>query len=310
MKWSGSGCGVLVVVCACRSTSSDTVLAPATPTLAASAPSFDAGTTNSMDAGSSIAPPQSPTTTSAATRASRTLPPLSAGSAFIRLPVAGFRDAIVSVPLGVTRPRPVLVALHGNFDRSEWQCETWHDITRGYPFILCPRGIPRRDVPAKWDRWEYSSMDQTDRELEAGLAALREEFGEYVAPGPVLFTGFSLGAILGVGILKRHPGQYGPVVFSEGGNENWSAATVRKIAPTDGDAGSSNGLRILYACGQTDCMAKSKATSKIIERAGGEVRVVSGGNVGHMYDGPVAAAIAREWPWLIQGDSRWTAASE
>ncbi len=202
----------------------------------------------------------------------------------------------------------MLVALHGNFDRPEWQCETWRDITQGYPFILCPRGILRRDVPAKLDRWEYSSMDQTDRELEAGLAALRKQFSQYFAPGSILFTGFSLGAILGVGILKRHPGQYGPVVFSEGGNENWSVATVRKIAPIDDDAGSTHALRMLYACGQTDCVAKSKATSKIIERAGGEARVVSGGNVGHLYDGPVAAAIAREWQWLIQGDSRWTAA--
>ena len=148
-------------------------------------------------------------------------------------------------------------------------------------------------------------MDKTDRELEAGLASLRAEFAQYIAPGPILFTGFSLGAILGVGILKRHAGQYGPVVFSEGGNENWSVATVRKIAPLDADAGTSASLRLLYACGQADCVAKSKATSKIIERAGGAARVVSGGNVGHMYDGPVAAAIKREWAWLIQGYTRW-----
>jgi predicted esterase len=203
----------------------------------------------------------------------------------------GFRDAIVAVPLGARQLRPILVALHGNFDRPEWQCETWRDITKAYPFILCPRGIPRRDVPAKWDRWEYSSTDKTDHELEAGLAALREHFAEYIAPGPVLFTGFSLGAILGVGILKRHPGQFGPVVFTEGGNEGWSASTVP--------------LRVLFACGQADCIPKSKATGKIIERSGGEAQVVSGGNVGHMYDGPVAEAVARKWEWLIAGDERW-----
>ena len=157
----------------------------------------------------------------------------------------------------------------------------------------------------KWDRWEYSSTDKTDQELEAGLSALRQQFADYIAPGPVLFTGFSLGAILGVGILKRHPGQYGPIVFSEGGNEGWTSATVKKIAPQDGDAGDEIRLRLLYACGQADCVAKSKTTIKIIERAGGEARVVSGGNVGHMYDGPVAEAIARQWDWLVQGDSRW-----
>jgi predicted esterase len=198
----------------------------------------------------------------------------------------------------------LLVALHGNFDRPEWQCETWRDITDGYPFILCPRGVPRRDVSAKWDRWEFASLESTDRELEAGLSVLKREFNSYVAPGPILFTGFSLGAILGVGILKRHPEQYAPVVFSEGGNENWSLATARRLLAIESDSGSP-GLRILYACGQTDCVAKSKATIKLIERAGGEGRVVSGGNVGHMYDGPVAEAIKREWTWLVRNDTRW-----
>ncbi len=233
------------------------------------------------------------------------LPPLSGVAEFIKLRVPGFLDAILFVPLGATSTRPVLVALHGNFDRPEWQCETWRAITDGYPFILCPRGIPRRDVSAKWDRWEYSSLERADRELEAGLQALHEEFSRYISPGPVLFTGFSLGAILGVGILKRHPGQYGPVVFSEGGNERWSSATVRTIAPLDADGGTNVPLRVLYACGQADCVFKSKATAKIIEGAGGQVRVVSGGNVGHMYDGPVAEAIKREWAWLIQDDPRW-----
>lgn len=233
------------------------------------------------------------------------LQPLTAEGPSIQLAVSGFRDAVVSVPLGARTPRPILVALHGNFDRPEWQCETWRDITKGYSFVLCPRGIPRRDVPAQSDCWEYGSMDQTDRELEAGLLALRDRFGQYIAAGPVLFTGFSLGAILGVGILKRHPGKYGPIVFSEGGNEGWSMATVKKIVPQTDDAGTFLPLRLLYACGQTDCLSKSKATGKLIERAGGQVRVVSGGNVGHMYDGPVAQAIANEWQWLIQDDPRW-----
>jgi poly(3-hydroxybutyrate) depolymerase len=292
---------VATVPLACRTTASDAALTSARPS------SLSQTANGEQDPGRLDAAAHS---TSSASATAQEVPvakltPLSAQSAFVKLPVTGFRDAIVFVPVGATTPRPVLIALHGNFDRPEWQCETWREIAADYPFILCPRGIPRRDVPAKWDRWEYSSMDQTDRELQAALQALRDEFGQYIAPGPVLFTGFSLGAILGVGILKRHPGQFGPVVFSEGGNENWSAATVRKIAPVDGDAGSGGPLRILYACGQADCVGRSKGTAKIIERAGGQARVVSGGNVGHMYDGPVAAAIKREWTWLIEGDPRW-----
>jgi len=290
-----------MLLVSCRAAPSDTALASARPSRAANSRDTEQ-LQRELDAAEKL------TTTATANPSaapSAQLSPLTAGSDFMKLPVSGFRDAIVSVPLGATLPRPVLIALHGNFDRPEWQCETWRDITGGFPFILCPRGIPRSDVPAKLNRWEYASMDKTDRELEAGLTALRDEFAQYIAPGPILFTGFSLGAILGVGILKRHAGQYGPVVFSEGGNENWSIATVRKLTQIDADAGTLSPLRLLYACGQADCIVKSKATSKVIERAGGEARVVSGGNVGHMYDGPVAAAIKREWAWLIQGDSRW-----
>src|SRR5664280_625056 len=299
-----SCCGLLAafLLCTCRSVTRDATQAPA---IRAANPHLSTEV-------SSVASAVVSSPVASANRSRESTPPPSPGRAplgaaghYIPLSVVGFRDAIVAVPLGARQSRPVLVALHGNFDRPEWQCETWRAITKAYPFILCPRGIPRRDVPAKWDRWEYSSTDKTDHELEAGLAALRERFAEYIAPGPVLFTGFSLGAILGVGILKRHPGQYGPVVFTEGGNEGWSASTVRKIMPQDQDAGAATTLRVLFACGQADCIPKSKATSKIIERSGGETQVVSGGNVGHMYDGPVAEAIATKWGWLIAGDERW-----
>ncbi len=234
------------------------------------------------------------------------LPPLTAENPLVALPVPGFEEAVVSLPLGATEPRPVVLALHGNFDRPDWQCSVWREITKGFPFVLCPRGILRRDVPRSWDRWEWASIERTDREIEAALAAMREKYADYLAPGPVLFTGFSLGAILALGIMERHPQQYGPVVLTEGGENGWTKARVRKIFGELGDAGSSPHAKVLFACGQQGCVGKSRALAKRLERYGLSVRVVLGKGAGHTYDGPVADAILGEWPFLVEGDERFS----
>jgi predicted esterase len=226
------------------------------------------------------------------------LEPLAGEAPLVALPVPGFGEATVSLPLGATSPRPVVVALHGNFDRPEWQCEVWRGISGGFPFVLCPRGIPRRDAPKSLDRWEWASVDKTDRELEAALAALSERYGPYVSQGSVLFTGFSLGAILGAGILALHPERFRWAVLTEGGYDGWSASRARQFA-------GEGGARLLFACGQGNCLAKSRAATKVLERAGVEVRTADGGKAGHTYDGAVAEAVAREWTWLTSGDPRW-----
>jgi hypothetical protein len=214
----------------------------------------------------------------------------------LSLAVAGFRDAIVSVPTGATEPRPVVVALHGNFDRPEWQCEVMREISDAYAFVLCPRGIRRTDVPKSWDRWEYGALQTVKQELAAGLAALGERFAGYVAEGPVVFTGFSLGAILGRPIVRDDPARFPRVVFTEGGSDGWDFQRFKQ----------GGGLRVLFACAQAGCPQNRRAVARQAERFGVEVRVADGGNAGHTYDGPVARAIKAEWAWLVEGDARWT----
>jgi len=214
----------------------------------------------------------------------------------VSLPVAGFRDAIVSVPTGATEPRPVVVALHGNFDRPEWQCEVWREIIDAHAFVLCPRGIRRTDVPKSWDRWEYGALATVRQELAAGLAALEARFAGYVAEGPIVFTGFSLGAILGRPIVRDDPARFPRVVFTEGGGDGWNFQRFQERG----------GLRVIFACAQAGCPQNRRAVARQAERFGVEVRVADGGNVGHTYDGPVARAIKADWAWLVEGDPRWT----
>jgi predicted esterase len=228
------------------------------------------------------------------------LPPLSADGQFAALEVEGHLPATVSLPLGTTEPRPVVVALHGNFDRPEWQCDVWRDITAGYPFVLCPRGMPRTDVAKSLDRWTYAGGQPAEKELLAALEALEQRFAEYIAPGPIVYTGFSLGAIIGVSILRKHPERFQRAVLIEGGNKRWSRANARAYAQ-------GGGKRVMFACGQVGCQHLGRQAARLLEAEGVEVKVGYNGTVGHTYDGKVADAVAERWVWLVQGDERWPA---
>jgi len=242
-------------------------------------------------------------TTDAAANSSATttlarLAPLVADGDLIALSVAGFREAVVSVPTGATSPRPIVLALHGNFDRPEWQCDVWRTITRARAFVVCPRGIPRPDAPRSLDRWTYGKGSDVRAEVQAALAAVRTRFEGYVAGGPLLYTGFSLGAIHGVGIVAGDGQTFPRAVLVEGGHDGWTAARAKAFA-------AAGGKRVLFACGQRACKADAAQARKNLKREGVETELVYGGEVGHTYDGPVAAEISRVWPWLVGDDARW-----
>lgn len=214
------------------------------------------------------------------------------GAPLVSLLVPGFGDAVVSVPLGAKTPRPLALALHGNFDRPEWQCDVWRRITRGEVFVLCPRGVPRKDVPPSLDRWEWSSQSKTKAELVAAVAALRARYPRHVRPGPVVFTGFSLGAILGASLIQDPALEVGAAVLVEGGYRGWTASKAKALAPR---------LRhLLFACGQTDCRnAYRYQLAALFERAGLSSTVVADVKAGHTYDDPLAALVQAEWPSIL-----------
>jgi dienelactone hydrolase len=223
------------------------------------------------------------------------LAPLAEAGTLIDLEVPEFREAVVAVPARSTQPKPVVLALHGNYDRPEWQCEVMRDITKAYSFILCPRGIPRRDAAKSENRWEYGSIQQLKREIDAGLSAMRSRFAGHVAEGPIVFTGFSLGAILGRAIVTAEPDRFPRVVFTEGGGDGWNFKQFKQ----------GGGLRVVFGCAQNGCAAARRNAARQASLAGVEVHIADGGNIGHTYDGKVARAIQAEWTWLVEGDERW-----
>jgi pimeloyl-ACP methyl ester carboxylesterase len=234
-------------------------------------------------------PPPSPPST----------PALAAEGPLVEIPVPGFGSAIVSLPLGATKRRPVLVAAHGNYDRPEWQCMVWREIVGDSAFILCPRGVARPDSPSRDDvRFTYDSNAALEREIDAGLAALAALFPEHVDPGPVVHAGFSLGAIQGVPIATRTPAKRPRLVLVEGGHDKWTAEAAAAFAK-------GGGARVLFVCAQKWCTNDAKRAAARLERAGVMTRVVHSAEVGHRYDGPVAEEARKALPWVLEGDARW-----
>jgi dienelactone hydrolase len=217
----------------------------------------------------------------------------------VDLPLLGHPAAVVSLPLGAESPRPVVVATHGNYDRPEWQCEVWREIVGDKAFVLCPRGIARPDSPSPDDiRFTYSNNQALERELVAGLDALRAQYPDHVAAGSVLYTGFSLGAIMGIAIATRAPSTFPRLVLVEGGHDGWTPDAVKAFA-------GGGGRRVLFVCSQPGCTAAAKVAAARLAKAGALANVVRGPDAGHRYDGPIAAQTSKALPWVLEGDERW-----
>jgi predicted esterase len=228
-------------------------------------------------------------------------PPLTALSPIVGFGVEGFGEAVASLPMGARGRRPVIIATHGNYDRPEWQCEVWREIVGDRAFVLCPRGTRRPDSPSASDvRFTYDSNLSLEREVDAALAALVALFPEHVDAARPIYTGFSLGAIMGVSIASRRPATYPRAVLVEGGHDKWTPAAAKAFVE-------GGGRRVLFVCSQAYCAGDARAAAGRLARAGAEVKVVRGPDVGHRYDGPTAEATKQALPWLVEGDDRWAA---
>jgi hypothetical protein len=208
----------------------------------------------------------------------------------VPLAVEGFADAAVSLPLGTHEKRPIVIAVHGNYDRPEWQCGVWRAIVRDRAFVLCPRGIARTDSPSKNDvRFTFANGVAMGKELDEGIAALRARWPEFAGDLRV-YTGFSLGAITGVAWLLKD-GHAPIAVLTEGSHAQWTPGAISSFAKR-------GGKRVLFACGQPSCVSAANAIATSMKKAGVDSKVVYGKGVGHGYDGAVASAIAGELGWL------------
>jgi hypothetical protein len=230
---------------------------------------------------------------------SNLLAPLESDPPIVSLPVPGFLDAVLSVPLGARTPRPVVVATHGLWDFPEGVCDNWRWIVGDRAWVLCPRGEARPNRS-----FHYRSGADLAREIEAGIQALDERYPGYVDTGPRMYAGFSLGAILGAWIVVHDPAHYPRAVLIEGGEDRFSAAAASAYAR-------GGGQRVLFACGLKFRVDPANRAAERLRKAGVPAHVVLGklpetGQFIHWYNGPVAAETRAQLDWLFEDDPRWS----
>ena len=219
------------------------------------------------------------------------LTPLSADAWLVDLDVPGFGKAALAVPLGATTPRAIVIALHGAADRPEWACSALRSIAGPAPFVLCPRGVQRADFPATDPRFTFASADATASELRAALKELKRRFGLHVAPGPVIFAGFEVGADRVAWITSQEPAFFSRVLLIEPDPSSWPSSQAALFAR-------SGGQRALFASGPAH---RDEVAQKAIltGRAGAQARFsFLGAAQQPVLDAPTRALLKKEWSWL------------
>jgi pimeloyl-ACP methyl ester carboxylesterase len=215
-----------------------------------------------------------------------------------RLPVKGFRAAEVVAPAAAAGQRPVVVALHGNFDRPEWNCEALPALVKGRAWILCIRGKPRSDTPKSWNRWTYSSRRRVLQEVDAALAALKEKYPGRVDPSAPVLAGFSLGAIYSARFAVAQPARFPRLYLVEGSHKVWTYKAMRRFARKGGKA-------VLFGCGRRGCGAQSRRICRGLKKLKVWCTEVTVPGLGHSYTDPLPARALPGFREMMGADPRW-----
>jgi predicted esterase len=242
--------------------------------------------------------------TSAEAPAPATAQGLSSPTPLVTLEVTGHTPSTVSLPIGATSPRPVIVATHGAGDRAEWHCELWRRIVRDNAFVLCPPGRRMDErVPHAEAAYYYPDHLVLETEVKAALAALEARFADHVDTANAIYTGFSQGAIMGALVIVLLADRFPRAVLVEGGHgsfHEWSPYAAKKYAAGGGE-------RVLFACGSPYCVRSASRSARYLEQAGVATRVVHAEGAGHSYGDTMEAEIAKSFAWIVEGDARWSA---
>ena len=137
-----------------------------------------------------------------------------------------------------------------------------------------------------------------DRELSAGVTALKSRFQLYVDEKSLVYAGFSRGAFLGASIIAKHPDKFGRAILIEGGQSAWTQDGAPQFAQR-------GGKRVLFACGQPSCMDESEPIAQLLRAQKMDARVVIGQGEGHGYKRQVKDELKKNFDWVVAGDPAW-----
>ncbi len=213
------------------------------------------------------------------------------------LPPAGAKDktryGMVTVPLGAREPRPLVVALHGGSDRPEWACSAWRSISEGHAFVVCPRG------PGSESALGWSSTADTRMRVDRAVAAARVRFADWIAPGPTVLVGFSMGATQAALLAASDPARYPRVVLAESSYAPEAATTF------SGPWAKGGGERAIFLCTTPGCPGVYRIAAKAVARNRVPARLNDAKTTSHGMWAEVVQSMRRDWPWLVEGVAGW-----
>ncbi|WP_394830448.1 alpha/beta hydrolase [Pendulispora rubella] len=197
-------------------------------------------------------------------------------------------QAVVSVPMGATEPRPLMLAMHGAGDRHDWACGGWRLGNDAYPFIVCPRGTPMGGNVYAW-----SSAEQIERLGLQAIEEVRRRYGSYVATTPVTYAGFSQGATAAAPFLVRRASEFPTILLAEGAYASTASPDFARRLARGGVQ------RVVLVCGTGHCFENARRARPVLERAGLTVFVGGDASSGHNLNLPMQRALRRSWkPWF------------
>jgi predicted esterase len=194
--------------------------------------------------------------------------------------------------------RPVLLVLHGNADRPEWICPVFAQLAAHRAWVVCPRGVLRRDVPAQLDRWNFGTMAAVRTEADAALEALKARFPGRVDLDKPVIAGFSLGGYLSSRLAVEQPGRFPRLLAHAGGLGVWTSAGVQNWRQ-------GGGLAMLLTAGEVHREAATRKTCARVQTSGAACEVVQVPDLGHEYTGTYAQAVIAAFGRLVATDVRW-----
>ena len=235
------------------------------------------------------------------------LVPLTAPRKIDRLELAHFESASVAIPLGTRWSRPVVVAIHGDAESPETECEAWSAITESGYFVLCPalRAASSGDAGASIP--PCSSVECLADEIREAIVVLRKRFGRYVARNEVVLSGFDNGAARAVPIALQNPAVFPVLWLVNGGLKQWATALSTNYVERGGKL-------LGIVCSDVVCESDTLRVEASARAAGLKTVVVKPGPLGMTWDPRLTqatrlafkSAMPKGWPWMVPGRAEHT----
>jgi hypothetical protein len=189
-----------------------------------------------------------------------------------------------------------MVALHGGSDRPGWACGEWRAIADAYPFLVCPRG-QGADAALYW-----STPAKTKQAIERLVAVARGRFGakngDWLAEGPVVLAGFSMGATQAMLLGREEPKRWPRLAIAENAYDQSAVSAF---------AASYAGERVAFLCTTVACGPVYRAAGATLAKRGVPARVNLAGTNAHGMWTITNESMRRDWPWLEDGVQGWEA---